>query len=94
MRGSYLLVPILAAIVVSMLIVRVGAKALMMTGTSFDKGKFQSLSAFTGTGFTTREAERVLNNPQRRKIVLWMMMQHLPLPERELWTSASMRLFC
>jgi hypothetical protein len=30
--------------------------------------KFQALSCFTGTGFTTRESELVTNNPQRRKI--------------------------
>lgn len=74
MTGIYFLVPMLITIIVSMLIVRVGAVALMMTGMSFDKAKFQSLSAFTGTGFTTREAERVVNNPQRRKIVSWLMI--------------------
>jgi len=32
------------------------------------------LSAFSGTGFTTREAERVVNNTRRRKIVSWLMI--------------------
>jgi len=74
MSGVYYLVPTLIAIVISMLIVRAGAIALMMTGMSFDKAKFQALSAFSGTGFTTREAERVVNNARRRKIVSWLMI--------------------
>jgi hypothetical protein len=74
MSGIYYLVPTLIAIVISMLIVRAGAIALMMTGMSFDKAKFQALSAFSGTGFTTHEAERVVNNAQRRKIVSWLMI--------------------
>jgi len=74
MTGIYYLVPTLVAIVISMLIVRAGAIALMMTGMSYDKAKFQALSAFSGTGFTTREAERVVNNARRRKIVTWLMV--------------------
>jgi Trk K+ transport system NAD-binding subunit len=74
MSGIYFLVPTLVTIAISMLIVRTGAIALMMTGMSFDKAKFQALSAFSGTGFTTHEAERVVNNPRRRKIVTWLMI--------------------
>lgn len=74
MSGTYYLVPTLIAIIISLLIVRAGAIALMMTGMSFDKAKFQALSAFSGTGFTTREAERVVNNARRRKIVSWLMI--------------------
>lgn len=74
MNAIYFLVPTLVTIVVSMLIVRAGAIALAMTGMNFDKAKFQALSAFSGTGFTTREAERVVNNPRRRKIVSWLMV--------------------
>ena len=74
MNALYFLVPTLITIVISMLIVRAGAIALMMTGMSFNKAKFQALSAFSGTGFTTREAERVVNNAKRRKIVSWLMI--------------------
>jgi len=74
MSGLYFLVPTLAAIVISMLIVRAGAIALLMTGMNFEKAKFQALSAFSGTGFTTREAEGVVNNPLRRRIVTWLMV--------------------
>lgn len=74
MSSIYYLIPTLATIIVSMIIVRVGAVALMMTGMSPDRARFQALSAFTGTGFTTREAERVMNNPRRRKIVSLLMV--------------------
>jgi Trk-type K+ transport system membrane component len=40
---------------VSLLAVRTGATALMMTGLSWDAANFQSYSAFFGVGFTTRE---------------------------------------
>jgi hypothetical protein len=74
MSGLYILAPTLLTIVISMMIVRAGAIALTMTGISYSRAKFQSLSAFTGTGFTTREAEMVVNHPTRRRIVSWMMI--------------------
>lgn len=55
--------------VVSLLVIRVGATALMMTGLSWDTASFQSYSAFFGVGFTTREAEMVMNHPVRRRII-------------------------
>ncbi|MDZ4848544.1 MAG: TrkA C-terminal domain-containing protein [Pirellulaceae bacterium] len=55
--------------VVSLLAVRAGATALMMTGLSWDAANFQSYSAFFGVGFTTREAEMVVNHPVRRRII-------------------------
>jgi hypothetical protein len=74
MQSIVLLAPALITILVSMLIVRAGAVALVMTGMSYEMAKFQALSAFSGTGFTTREAERVVNNPRRRKIITWLMV--------------------
>jgi hypothetical protein len=53
----------------SLLIVRVGSTALMMTGLSWDTASFQSYSAFFGVGFTTSEAEMVVNHPIRRRII-------------------------
>lgn len=53
----------------SMLIVRIGTIALVMTGVSEDVARFQSLSAFSGTGFTTGEAENVVSLPARRRII-------------------------
>lgn len=74
MSGLYILAPTLLTILFSMMIVRAGAIALTMTGMSYNRAKFQSLSAFSGTGFTTREAELVVNHPARRRIVSWMMV--------------------
>ena len=74
MAGLYLLLPTLVVIIVSFLVVRVAATALMMTGMEEQRARFQALSAFTGTGFTTREAEIVINNPRRRRIVTWLMI--------------------
>ena len=58
---------IIAAI--SLLAVRIGAKALMMTGLGWDSASFQAYSAFFGVGFTTHEAEMVVNHPVRRRII-------------------------
>lgn len=74
MGGIYLLIPTLLVIFVSVLIVRAGAIALMMTGMDQRKAGFQALSAFSGTGFTTKEAELVVNHPQRRRIATWLMI--------------------
>jgi len=60
---------LLLAILVSIIIVRIGGFALQLTGIEPDVARFQALSAFTGTGFTTREAERVVGHRARRRIV-------------------------
>jgi hypothetical protein len=74
MSGLYFIVPTLLVVFVSFLIVRAGAIALIMTGMDEKKARFQALSAFSGTGFTTREAEYVVNHPIRRRIVSWLMI--------------------
>lgn len=74
MPGLYFLVPTLLAVLVSFLFVRAAAIALMMTGLEKNRARFQALSAFSGTGFTTKEAEFVVNHPQRRKIIRWLMI--------------------
>jgi len=60
---------LLIAILVSFIIVRIGGFALQLTGIEPDVARFQALSAFSGTGFTTREAERVVGHKTRRRIV-------------------------
>jgi len=65
--GAVLL--LIVIIVASVLCIRAGAIALELTGMSSDKARFQALSAFTNTGFTTREAEEIIRIPVRRKIV-------------------------
>lgn len=56
------------ALIISFVAVRVGAIAFQLTGLEWSLAKFQALSCFTGTGFTTREAELITANKQRRKI--------------------------
>jgi len=74
MSGLYFLIPTLMVILISMLFVRAGAIALVLTGMHYDQAKFQALSAFTATGFTTRESEKVVNHPRRRKIISTLMV--------------------
>ena len=74
MSGIYFLLPTLLVVFFSFLIVRAAAIALMMTGMDEKRARFQALSAFTGTGFTTREAEFVVNHPKRRRIASWLMI--------------------
>jgi hypothetical protein len=47
---------------------------LQLTGVSSDTARFQSRSAFTGVGYTTREAEMIVNHPVRRKIIASLML--------------------
>ncbi|MFH1381862.1 MAG: hypothetical protein ABIH70_03115 [Chloroflexota bacterium] len=72
--GLYLLIPTLIVVMAAVLIVRAGAIALRMTGLDDNTAGFQALSAFTRTGFTTREAEAVINHPLRRKIISWLII--------------------
>jgi hypothetical protein len=55
-------------LVVSFTVVRVGAIAFQLTGLEWSMAKFQALSCFTSTGFTTKEAELVTGDRQRRRI--------------------------
>jgi len=59
---------------ISYLVVSAGAVALEMTGMEKSEARFQALSAFSGTGFTTRQAELVVTHPRRRKIVMYLMI--------------------
>ncbi len=58
----------------SVLVTRTGAVALRLTGLPNDAARFQARSAFTGTGFTTSEAEAIVNHPVRRRIVGFLMV--------------------
>jgi hypothetical protein len=59
---------LLVSIVISFAVVRVGAVAFELTGIPWDQAKFQALSAFTNSGFTTRESEEITRHPVRRRI--------------------------
>jgi hypothetical protein len=65
----FAVVSLLAILSLSLLVVRIGAVALMMTGLSRDAAAFQALSAFSGAGFTTSESELAVDTPERRKII-------------------------
>lgn len=56
------------------LVVIAGGIAYELTGLDRSTAHFQALSAFTGTGFTTRAAERVVNHPVRRQITIVMIV--------------------
>jgi hypothetical protein len=63
------LISLLMVILISIIIVRIGAVALEMTGLSREMATFQAQSAFSGTGFTTSESEYVVSHPVRRRII-------------------------
>lgn len=67
-------IALIVVIVFSAIVVKIGSVALRMTGLDKDTASFQSLSAFSGTGFTTSETELVLKNRTRRKIVKVLMI--------------------
>ena len=74
------LVLFLMVLVVSFVAVRIGAIAFHLTGLEWSMAKFQSLSCFTSTGFTTREAEMITASPQRRRIAsLLIVLGHAGL---------------
>jgi len=59
---------LLMTIVVSFIIVRIGVIAFQLTGLTWSQARFQALSCFSGTGFTTRESELIVGNAQRKWI--------------------------
>jgi len=63
-----MLILFILALTISFIVVRIGAIAFQLTGLEWSLAKFQALSCFTGTGFTTKEAELITANKQRRKI--------------------------
>jgi hypothetical protein len=68
-NGLIALLSLILVITLSLIIVRIGATALEMTGLSKEVASFQAQSAFSGTGFTTSESEYVVSHPARRKII-------------------------
>ncbi|MDH3584282.1 MAG: TrkA C-terminal domain-containing protein, partial [Phycisphaerae bacterium] len=68
------LITLVIALLLSMLVVRVGTVALTLTGLSRESARFQARSAFTGAGFTTSESEKVVHHPVRRRIIMLLML--------------------
>ncbi len=65
---------LILTIVSAYVVVFAGAIAYELTGLDHETAHFQALSAFTGTGFTTRVAELVVNNPVRRRITILLIV--------------------
>src|SRR3954463_16066389 len=68
------LVSVLAVVLLSLIITRVATIVPAMTGMSRESARFQARSALSGVGFTTSEAESVVNHPVRRRIVQGLMV--------------------
>lgn len=68
------LILFISTLVAAFIVVRIGAIAFHLTGLEWSLAKFQALSCFTGTGFTTKEAELITGNPQRRRIASVLMV--------------------
>ena len=58
----------------SLLVTHVATVALTLTGLSRQLAQIQARSAFSGVGFTTTEAEQVVNHPVRRRIIMLLML--------------------
>ena len=67
-------IPSLRVIALSMFVTRTATIALMHTGMSRDRARFQARSAFSGAGFTTSESEIVVRHPVRRKIIMLLIL--------------------
>ncbi len=67
-------VPVILIVVIFFFIVRVATIVLKLTGLDEQTARFQAISAFTGTGFTTKEAETILEDKIRRKTVIVLMV--------------------
>jgi hypothetical protein len=65
---------LLVVVAVSLLITRVATVILTATGMSRESARFQARSAFTGSGFTTRESELVVDHPIRRRVISVLML--------------------
>jgi len=74
MMGVIGIIAALTVLSLSMRITHIAAIALSLTGLSDEAARFQARSAFTGTGFTTAEAENVVAHPVRRRIVMMLMV--------------------
>jgi hypothetical protein len=67
-------VPLVVIVVVFFFIVRVATIILKLTGMDERTARFQSISAFTGTGFTTKDAETILEDQVRIKTIIVLMV--------------------
>lgn len=74
MIGIIGIIALLTVLALSLFITRLATIALTMTGLSEEAARFQARSAFTGTGFTSSETEKVVDHPVRRRIIMLLMI--------------------
>ena len=67
-------IPVVIIVVIFFFIVRVATIILKLTGMDEETARFQAISAFTGTGFTTAAAETILDDKIRSKTVSVLMV--------------------
>lgn len=70
------MIAVLSLLLVATLFIRaarVASIALVGRGMATETARFQARSALMGVGYTTIEAEDVINHPVRRRIILWLM---------------------
>ena len=63
-----------ALIAAAYVAVLAGGIAFEITGMDRDMARFQALSAFTGTGFTTRASEAIVEHRTRRRIAMVLIV--------------------
>jgi Trk K+ transport system NAD-binding subunit len=65
---------LLVVVGITLIVTRLAAMALTLTGMSHEAARFQARSALATVGFTTNEAEAVVNHPVRRRIIMALML--------------------
>ena len=65
---------LLLIVAISLLVTRVATVVLTATGMSRSAARFQARSALSGSGFTTKESEQVVDHPVRRKVIAQLML--------------------
>ena len=68
------IISLLLIVALSLIVTRTAAVALTYTGLSQQAASFQARSAFSGVGYTTSEAESLVNHPVRRQVVMLLML--------------------
>jgi len=70
----YALLTLFLVLALALLLARVATQALVHTGMCEETARFQAWSCLSGVGFTTKEAESIVNHPVRRQLAMMLMM--------------------
>ncbi|WP_350342740.1 TrkA C-terminal domain-containing protein [Proteinivorax tanatarense] len=69
-----MLVLVICLIIFMTFVMEVGSIAFKLTGVEPSNARFQALSALTGTGFTTKDADIITKSKTRKKIAMILMV--------------------